>query len=393
MVSLRTTTSGSELVDEEHEYSSVVGELVGVHEEGVLETEALRQAQGQAGKDDIDIGFVISQCRPTLLGTSSEDVRELLGKHICLPSKLQTQMLFLKILFAGIHLVTGRMMMLMACILVMQLNQNSPPGLPKVGSRSVCLNMEIHGGRFGMPHLLYLHLNRDLFFDPIREGEKILHYLETLQPQQLLVQMVRTAFRASADTLSRTAFGEFRLMKVKIEQLYHTLASTLRPLQENRVVDKVEMFGDLNRLCTVFEHIENLVILAASVHHKLYDAPRLSEAIFQDYFNFYLPKMGTGSESLCFDKEYTMKQLVKVHERDVIASFFPPPTANQSWRKVLSMGNLLFGHEPILREIIFSVYDKVSNFGALMDDVETHRMYICGTSNDLRVALSVTSWD
>ncbi|KAG0483608.1 hypothetical protein HPP92_011692 [Vanilla planifolia] len=230
-------------------------------------------------------------------------------------------------------------------------------------------------------------------FDPIREGEKILHYLETLQPQQLLVQMVCTAFRASADLLSRTAFGEFRLMKVKIEQLYHTLASTLRPLQENRVVDKVEMFGDLNRLCTVFEHIENLVILAASVHHKLYDAPRLSEAIFQDYFNFYLPKMGTGSESLCFDKEYTMKQLVKVHERDVIASFFPPPTANQSWRKVLSMGNLLFGHEPILREIIFSVYDKVSNFGALMDDVETHRMYICGTSNDLRVALSVTSWD
>ncbi|KAG0481166.1 hypothetical protein HPP92_012024 [Vanilla planifolia] len=37
--------------------------------------------------------------------------------------------------------------------------------------------------------------------------------------------------------------------------------------------------------------------------------------------------------------EYTMKQLVKVHERDVIASFFPPPTANQSWRKVLSMAN------------------------------------------------------
>lgn len=89
-----------------------------------------------------------------------------------------------------------------------------------------------------------------------------------------------------------------------------------------------------------------------------------------------------------------------MHERDAVASLFPPPTANQSWRKVLSMGNLLNGHEPVLREIMFSVYDRVSSghYGsnipmAITEEIETHRMYICGTSNDLRVALSVTSWD
>lgn len=89
-----------------------------------------------------------------------------------------------------------------------------------------------------------------------------------------------------------------------------------------------------------------------------------------------------------------------MHERDVVASLFPPPTATQSWRKVLSMGNLLNGHEPVLREIIFSVNDRMqdSHYGgsipvAAMQEIETHRMYICGTSNDLRVALSVTSWD
>ena len=99
-------------------------------------------------------------------------------------------------------------------------------------------------------------------------------------------------------------------------------------------------------------------------------------------------------------QEFNTKQLVKLKERDAVASLFPPPTANQSWRKVLSMGNLLNGHEPALREIIFSVYDTVSNnhYGSsnrldVTGNIETHRMYICGTSNDLQVALSVTSWD
>lgn len=237
-------------------------------------------------------------------------------------------------------------------------------------------------------------------FDPVREGEKIIHYLETLRPHQLLEQMISTAFRAAADTLSQSTFGDLKLMKTKVNQLYLTLASSLRCLQDNHLLEKSELIGDLLQQCHVFQHIEKLVILAASVHRKLLDAPRLSEAVFNDYFNFYLPKMGTSSSSICYDKEFNTKQLVKMRERDAVASLFPPPTANQSWRKVLSMGNLLNGHEPALREIIFSVYDTVSDshYGSsnpldVTGDIETHRMYICGTSNDLQVALSVTSWD
>jgi len=87
-------------------------------------------------------------------------------------------------------------------------------------------------------------------------------------------------------------------------------------------------------------------------------------------------------------------------ERQCVSNMFTPPTANQSWRKVLSMGNLLNGHEPIVREIIFSVRDSLRNnhYAAhnprgFQREIETYRMYICGTSNDLRVALSVTSCD
>jgi Rab3 GTPase-activating protein catalytic subunit len=99
-------------------------------------------------------------------------------------------------------------------------------------------------------------------------------------------------------------------------------------------------------------------------------------------------------------QEFDAKQEVMMRERDAVAGMFPLPTASQSWRKVLSMGNLLNGHEPTHREIIFSVNDAVSNghYGSKISvignkEVETYRMYICGTSNDLWAALSVTSWD
>ena len=59
----------------------------------------------------------------------------------------------------------------------------------------------------------------------------MLHYLETLRPQQLLEQMVCTAFKSSADILNRTMHGGFKEMKTKMDQLYATMASTLKSLQ------------------------------------------------------------------------------------------------------------------------------------------------------------------
>ncbi|GLT71507.1 hypothetical protein SLA2020_435210 [Shorea laevis] len=236
--------------------------------------------------------------------------------------------------------------------------------------------------------------------DPNREGEKVLHYLETLQPHQLLEQMVCTAFRASGDTLKQTNYGDLKQMATKMDQLYLTMASVLKPLQANRLSAGSEIIGDLRRLCGILEHVEKLLTFAASLHSKFLQAPRLSEAIFSDYYNFYLPRMGTGSVGDNVRKEFDKKQQVRNHERPVVSNMFTLPTANQSWRKVLSMGNLLNGHEPVLREIIFSLRDTVSgnHYAAptptvYQQEIETYRMYTCGTSNDLRVALSVVSCD
>ncbi|KAI4305343.1 hypothetical protein L6164_028714 [Bauhinia variegata] len=236
--------------------------------------------------------------------------------------------------------------------------------------------------------------------DPNREGEKIIHYLETLRPYQLLEQMVCTAFRASTNTLNQTSYGELKQMEAKMQQLYLTMASTLKPLQANRLSADSEHFEDLGRLCVVFEHVEKLLTVAASLHRKFLEAPRLPREIFSDFYNFYAPRMGTSTTEDTIVKEYHKKHELRIHERAVISNMFVPPTANQSWRKVLSMGNLLNGHEPILREIIFSLRDWVNGnhyashtSSVSQPEMETYRMYTCGTSNDLRVALSVVSCD
>ncbi|XP_011101652.1 rab3 GTPase-activating protein catalytic subunit isoform X2 [Sesamum indicum] len=236
--------------------------------------------------------------------------------------------------------------------------------------------------------------------DPNREGEKVLHYLETLKPYQLLEQMVCTAFRAAADTLYQTSFGNLKQMTTKIGQLYVTMASTLKYLQSHSTISDSDVIEDLRRLCTTFGHIEKLILLAASLHRKFLQSPHLAEAIFSDCYDYYLPNMGTGSAKGDTKKEFDKRQQVSLRDRNLIIGMFPPPTANQSWRKVLSMGNLLNGHEPIFREIIFSKRDHVSGSyysaptpNLFQQDIETYRMYVCGTSNDLRVALAVTSFD
>ncbi|KAL9250671.1 Rab3 GTPase-activating protein catalytic subunit-like protein [Drosera capensis] len=235
--------------------------------------------------------------------------------------------------------------------------------------------------------------------DPNREGEKVVHYLETLRPHQLLEQMVCCAFRASADTLNKTAHGNLTEMRNKLDQLDHTMASMLRPLQVNQLSQDSEVIQDLQRLCVIFEHVEELVHLAASLHRKLLQAPRLSRAIFSDYYKSFLPRMGNGYSKV--DQGLGHKQqMVRAEERHVVVDLFTPPNSNQSWRKVLSMGNLLNGHEPAFREVIFRMRESASrnHYAAQTprccpEDLETYRMYIRGTSNDLEVALSVVSCD
>ncbi|CAN4098701.1 unnamed protein product [Withania somnifera] len=164
--------------------------------------------------------------------------------------------------------------------------------------------------------------------------------------------MVSTAFKAAAGTQNRTSFGGLKQLTTRIG--YLTMAATFRCLQKNSFSIGTEDIEDVKRLCAIFDQVENLITLAASLHQKFLHAPCLAESIFNDYYNFYLPKMGTVS----------------------------------------------IGGDEKKREIIFSKCDNLSeNYYAshaprgYQQELETYRMYLCRTSNDLSVALAVASYD
>ncbi|KAB2616597.1 rab3 GTPase-activating protein catalytic subunit-like [Pyrus ussuriensis x Pyrus communis] len=77
--------------------------------------------------------------------------------------------------------------------------------------------------------------------------------------------MICTAFRAS-DTLNQTSYGGLKQMATKMDQLYITLVSALRSQQANRLSAGSENIEDIRRLCSVFEHIEKPLTVAASLH-------------------------------------------------------------------------------------------------------------------------------
>lgn len=59
---------------------------------------------------------------------------------------------------------------------------------------------------------------------------QVIHYLDTLRPQQLLAQMLCTAFMASADALRRTKAGDMRRLVSELEDLYAAMSVVLEPL-------------------------------------------------------------------------------------------------------------------------------------------------------------------
>lgn len=239
-----------------------------------------------------------------------------------------------------------------------------------------------------------------LLFDHTREGEKVIHYLETLRPYQLLAQMICTAFAYIADILYKTQVGNPRALQVEIDQLYLTIISILKPLREINLSEKdiaenlEEWYTDIMNLCSLLEKTEKHVIMAASFHQKLPSTPRLFSAFFNNYISLEKQRKSFPQVSLW--------QIVSALERETIGDLFPPVSLNQISKKILRMGNFFNGHEPLLREIVFSHFDHYSegqreryrmDQSNMWEHILSHRMYIQGTSNDLQVAYSVVSND
>ncbi|KAI5060135.1 hypothetical protein GOP47_0024555 [Adiantum capillus-veneris] len=237
-------------------------------------------------------------------------------------------------------------------------------------------------------------------FDHTREGEKVIHYLETLRPYQLLAQMICTSFASISDILYQTDIGKPKVLQVEIDQLFSTIVSILKPLRETNLSDKdvtenmEDWRTDIMELCLLLEKSEKHVIMAASFYQKLPDAHRLFSNLLSNYINL--------EKQRNLVQEVKLLHAVSASERVSIANLFPPVSLSLMQRRSLRMGNFLNGHEPVSREIIFSHFDHYSegqreryrmDGSNQWENILSHRMYIQGSANDLQVAYSVVSND
>jgi Rab3 GTPase-activating protein catalytic subunit len=170
------------------------------------------------------------------------------------------------------------------------------------------------------------------------------------------------------------------------------------PTGKNALEHSRDWHTELLRLCTVFERVEANVFMAVSLGQKLKNAPRLLSLFIEN-------NIGLRSNST---SRVEVENLRSRHwkgggasEREMVASLFPPLGPTQAWRKSLRMGNFLNGHEPIMREIVFSCHDEplaTSHDGGKQlrqrsHNSYSHRMFIAGTSKDLQVASNIISSD
>ncbi|CAK9228800.1 unnamed protein product [Sphagnum troendelagicum] len=231
-------------------------------------------------------------------------------------------------------------------------------------------------------------------FDYTLEAEKVMHYLDTVQPQELLIQMLATSFLVVANGM-KVAFTDSTVppfLTEEIEELFATMASVLPSLDplnqpgKNALQHSRDWHTELLRLCAVFERVEANVFMAVSLGQKLKNAPRLLSVFIENNIGFRSNSTSRGGGA---------------SEREVVASLFPPLGPTQAWRKSLRMGNFLNGHEPIMREIVFSCHDEpvaTSHDGGKQlrqrsHNSYSHRMFIAGTSKDLQVASNIISSD
>lgn len=108
----------------------------------------------------------------------------------------------------------------------------------------------------------------------------------------------------------------------------------------------------------------------------------------------------------CMQNAIVGGALVNTEERRGVGELFPPLNSTQIWKKSLRMGNYLNGHEPLLREVIFTCYEDYLDWhlervrkernlqrSKTIRQMHSHRMYVQGTPNDLQVAFSVVATD
>ncbi|GBG62805.1 hypothetical protein CBR_g32390 [Chara braunii] len=116
---------------------------------------------------------------------------------------------------------------------------------------------------------------------------QVMHYLDTIDPHELLAQMVCTSFTAAAHVLQQSESAEMPSLMQGRFRLDEMMAAVLDPSGKNWKQEGGESAGEarktLTELCTAFEHVEDGIVTGVSLARKFKKIPRIFHALMRRY--------------------------------------------------------------------------------------------------------------
>eukprot|EP00850_Spirogloea_muscicola_P009159 SM000051S17519 [mRNA] locus=s51:39196:45982:+ [translate_table: standard] len=215
-------------------------------------------------------------------------------------------------------------------------------------------------------------------FDHTREAEKVMHYLETINPQDLIGQLLDIAAASAAHVLTQPGSLEdnpvLRAAEGRLEALLTTIIPSLGHTKQEQF-----KYRDLSRR---FGHEERWLVAAASLLQKLPTLPALVESLL--------------------DEDGLKRSLVLLSdkgmgaERATLADVFSNMHQSSSSSDLNLPGPLLGDKGPTIKEVIMSCPYPSKGDSSAVDSADSQlreRMYALAAPRLLHVATAFVTED
>eukprot|EP00850_Spirogloea_muscicola_P019718 SM000197S05461 [mRNA] locus=s197:123078:130234:+ [translate_table: standard] len=215
-------------------------------------------------------------------------------------------------------------------------------------------------------------------FDHTREAEKVMHYLETINPQDLVGQLLDIAAASAAHVLTQPGSIEdtpvLRAARGRLEALLTTTLSSLGHTKQEQF-----KYRDLSWR---FGHEERWLVAAASLLQKLPTLPALVEPLLDEdglkRSHLLLSDKGMGAE------------------RAILADVFSKMHQSSSSSDLSLPGPLLGDKGPAIKEAIMSCPYPSKGDSSAVDSADSQlreRMYALAAPKLLHVAIALITED
>eukprot|EP00850_Spirogloea_muscicola_P014411 SM000103S09503 [mRNA] locus=s103:340565:347291:- [translate_table: standard] len=216
-------------------------------------------------------------------------------------------------------------------------------------------------------------------FDHTREAEKVMHYLETINPQDLVGQLLDIAAASAAHVLTQPGSIEDNPVLRAAEGRLKALLTTTLPSLGHTKQEQFK-YRDLSQR---FGHEERWLVAAASLLQKFPTLPALVESLLDEdglKLSHVLLPMDKGMGA----------------ERATLVDFFSNMHQSRSSSDVVLPGPLLGDQGPTIKEVILSCPYPSEGDSSAVDSADSQlreRMYALAAPRLLHVATAFITED